>query len=97
MNFNMLGSNNSNAGRTSFCPACGAKVPSDAAFCPDCGKKIQVFGKSHIEEVAAQFELPVLAQLPIDPKVAEAFDNGLMETVDTSAVAGVIEAIKKAE
>ena len=65
--------------------------------CPDCGKKINVFGKSHIDEIAASFQLPVLAKLPIDPSVAEAFDNGLMETVDATAVAGVIEAIEKAE
>jgi len=65
--------------------------------CPDCGKKINVFGKSHIDSIAAQFNLPVLAKLPIDPSVAEAFDNGLMETVDTAAVAGVIEAINNAE
>ena len=61
---------------------------------PDCGKKISVFGKSHIDEIAAQFNLPVLAKLPIDPNVAESFDNGMMETVDTEAVNGVIEAIK---
>ena len=65
--------------------------------CPDCGKKINVFGKSHLDEIAAKFELPVLARLPIDPSVAEAYDNGLMETVDTTAVNGVIEAIKNAE
>ena len=65
--------------------------------CPDCGKKINVFGKSHLDEIAAQFNLPVLARLPIDPAVAEAYDNGLMETVNTDAVAGVIEAIEKAE
>ena len=65
--------------------------------CPDCGKKINVFGKSHLDEIAAQFELPILARLPIDPKVAEAYDNGLMETVNTDGVAGVIEAIEKAE
>jgi len=64
--------------------------------CPDCGKKISVFGKSHIDEIAAQFDLPVLAKLPIDPTVAEAFDNGLMETVNTDAVADVIEAVKNA-
>ncbi len=63
--------------------------------CPDCGKKISVFGKSHLDEIAAKFELPVLARLPIDPSVAEAYDNGLMETVDTAAMAEVIEAIKK--
>ena len=64
--------------------------------CPDCGKKIEVFGKSHINEIAAKFELPVLAKLPIDPSVAEAYDNGLMETVNTDAVGSVIDAILKA-
>ena len=62
--------------------------------CPDCGKKIQVFGKSHIDEIAAQFGLPVLAKLPIDPTIAESFDNGLMETVATDDFTGVIEAIQ---
>ena len=62
--------------------------------CPDCGKKIEVFGKSHLDEIAAGIELPVLARLPIDPKVAECYDNGLMETVDTENVSGVIAAIE---
>ena len=65
--------------------------------CPDCGKKINVFGKSHLDEIAAQFNLPVLARLPIDPAVAEAYDNGLMETVNTEALAEAVEAVKKAE
>ena len=64
--------------------------------CPDCGKKIEVFGKSKLDAVAAEFNLPVLARLPIDPKVAEAYDNGLMETVDTEAVADVIKAVENA-
>ena len=62
--------------------------------CPDCGKKINVFGKSHLDEVAAQLELPILARLPIDPAVAEAFDNGQMETLDTTGLDAVIQAIK---
>ena len=65
--------------------------------CPDCGKKIQVFGKSKLPEVAESFGLPILAKLPIDPQVAECFDNGLMETVNTDGVSAVIEAIEKAE
>ena len=65
--------------------------------CPDCGKKIQVFGKSHLDEVAAKFELPILARLPIDPAVAEAYDAGLMETVNTDALTGAVEAVEKAE
>lgn len=62
--------------------------------CPDCGKKIEVFGKSHLDEIAAQNNLKVLARLPINPQIAQAYDSGLMESVDTQVVAGVIEAIK---
>ncbi len=65
--------------------------------CPDCGKRLEVFGKSRLDEVAEAFNLPVLARLPIDPKVAEAFDSGLMEAVDTKAIKNVIEALKAAE
>ena len=65
--------------------------------CPDCGKKINVFGQSHLDEIAASFGLPVLARLPIDPNVAMAYDNGMMETVDTSKVDGVIAAVEQAQ
>ena len=58
--------------------------------CPDCGKRIKVFGEGHLDEVAQNLGLPVLARLPIDPKVAEAYDNGLMETIDTEPVNPVI-------
>lgn len=61
--------------------------------CPDCGKKISVFGESHLDETAAELAIPVLARLPIDPKVAETFDNGLMETIDTDKLNPVIEKI----
>ena len=47
--------------------------------CPDCGKHIEVFGKSRVEEVAAQYGVPVLAKLPIDPKLAEAVGAGCIE------------------
>lgn len=64
--------------------------------CPDCGKKINVFGKSHLDEIAAEKGLPILARLPIDPAVAEAFDNGQMETVNTDALKEAVEAVKAA-
>ena len=65
--------------------------------CPDCGKKINVFGKSHLDQIAAENNLPILARLPIDPTVAEAYDNGQMETVNTDPLAGAIEAVKAAQ
>ena len=63
--------------------------------CPDCGRKIEVFGKSKLDEVAKEFDLPVLARLPIDPRVAECYDSGLMETVNTDIMEQVIEKIEK--
>ena len=63
--------------------------------CPDCGKRLSVFGESRLEEVAAGFGLPVLAKLPIDPAVAQAFDQGNMETLDTEDLRGVAEAVEK--
>ena len=64
--------------------------------CPDCGKKINVFGESKLDEIAEAFNLPILARLPIDPKVAESYDSGRMEDVDTSKMEKVLEAVEKA-
>ena len=50
--------------------------------CPDCGKKIEVFGKSHVAEMAEKYDLPVLASLPIDPMVAGFMDAGEAESID---------------
>lgn len=61
--------------------------------CPDCGKKISVFGESHLDETAEELGIPVLARLPIDPKVAQTFDNGLMETIDTTELNSVLDKI----
>jgi Mrp family chromosome partitioning ATPase len=47
--------------------------------CPDCGREIKVFGESHIAEVADRHGIQVLGRLPIDPKIASACDNGLIE------------------
>ena len=63
--------------------------------CPHCGEKIEPFGPSHLEETARQFDLDVLGRLPIDPKIAEACDEG---TVDTALPEGLLpEAIELIE
>lgn len=40
--------------------------------------QIKVFGDSHIEEIAANYDLKVLGKLPIDPSLAKVCDNGQM-------------------
>lgn len=47
--------------------------------CPDNGKDYAVFGESHLDEIAAEYALPVLAKLPIDPKLSAACDKGVIE------------------
>lgn len=50
--------------------------------CPDNGKEYQIFGDSHIEEIADEHNLKVLAKLPIDPKISAACDKGIIEAYD---------------
>lgn len=50
--------------------------------CPDNGKDYQVFGDSHIEEIAEAHELDVLAKIPIDPQIATACDKGMIEDLN---------------
>lgn len=50
--------------------------------CPDCGKRISVFGKSHLEEIAQTYHLPVLGKIPVDSSIAEACDGGRVEDID---------------
>ena len=63
--------------------------------CPDCGKEIQVFGKSNIDKVASELNVPVLCKLPIDPLVAQAMDEGLLEHAKVDAIAPAADAIEK--
>ena len=63
--------------------------------CPDCGKKLEVFGQSHVEEVAAEFGYPVLGKVPLDPKVAALCDKGLLELMENDYLDGAMEAIEQ--
>lgn len=47
--------------------------------CPDCGKHVELFGKSHAAEIAQRYNIPLTAQLPIDPKLAAGIDKGMIE------------------
>ena len=66
--------------------------------CPDCGKQIKVFGESHVDDVAAKYNIPVLAKCPIDPKLAECADQGLIEVYGgqyLNAAADAVQALLK--
>lgn len=57
--------------------------------CPDCKKRINVFGESHIEEVAEELEIPVFGKMPIDTKLAEYVEAERFWQVENEYLAGV--------
>ena len=63
--------------------------------CPDCGKEHSIFGESHVEETAKEFGIPSFAKLPIDPAIATFVDAGMVEEVNTDALAAIFEKISQ--
>ena len=57
--------------------------------CPDCGKQHKIFGESHIDSVAVEHGLKVLARLPMDPALAAACDAGKIESFQPNYLSGV--------
>jgi hypothetical protein len=53
---------------------------------PDTGKRYDVFGPSYADQVAELAAAPVLARLPIDPRVVELADTGRIEELDDPVV-----------
>ncbi len=66
--------------------------------CPDCGKEYKIYGESGIEGLAEKTGIPLLAKLPIDPRLASLVDRGiveLLESDDLDAAARAVEGFKK--
>ena len=65
--------------------------------CPDNGKNYKIFGETHIKEIADQYELSVLGNIPIDPKISAACDNGTIEDYDGNWLETIGETLEKME
>ena len=63
--------------------------------CPHCDERIAVFGDSHLDEIAAQYELQVLGKLPMDPKLARACDQGLIERFEGDYLSSAVSLLEK--
>ena len=63
--------------------------------CPDCGREYEIYGKSHINEVAEKFGYKVLARIPVDPKLASLCDKGMIELMDNDYLDKAAEEIEK--
>lgn len=63
--------------------------------CPDCGKKISVFGESHIEKIAGEHGIAVLAQIPIRPEMAGKVDEGAVEYIEADFMDFAADVVEK--
>jgi len=65
--------------------------------CPD-GSIQYIFGKGAAEEIAKEFNVPLLGQIPIDPRIREATDAGVpffLEYPDSEAAKVFLEIARK--
>ena len=80
-------------------PIVGVVENMSYVACPDCGKKIYLFGEGKREEAAKRHSLPLLAQMPIDPKLAALVAAGRIEEFDGTwldpAAADALEKTRK--
>lgn len=63
--------------------------------CPDNGKDYKIFGESHIEEIAKNHNLQVLAKVPIDPKISEACNQGEIELYKENHFDALLKTLEK--
>lgn len=50
--------------------------------CPCCNEQIKMFGESHIDAVAEEYGIPVLAKMPLVPEIAAICDAGSIEDIE---------------
>ena len=63
--------------------------------CPDCGKQHEIFGPSRVADVAAAFDIPHTARIPIDPAITARVDAGEVESVSGEFVAPMADSLEK--
>ncbi len=62
--------------------------------CPNCSEKHYIFGESKVAAMADQYNIDAVAQLPIDPRVPAAYDNGEIENVEFEALDTILAKIE---
>ncbi|MCR4782709.1 MAG: Mrp/NBP35 family ATP-binding protein [Lachnospiraceae bacterium] len=62
--------------------------------CSDCGKKMFPFGESHIDEIAKESNIEVLAKLPINPDFAKMCDEGRMDEFESDDFEKIVSKIE---
>lgn len=64
--------------------------------CPSCGEKHEIFGPSHIEELAQIVSTQTWERLPLDPQLSSMGDAGKITEFETPALNCIISALLEA-
>ena len=86
-----------NMARIMNVPVLGLVENMSYLSCPDCGKQIEVFGQSRAKSLAAEYGIPAVARMPLDPTIAKLADEGRIEDYDASALGEIFTEIQKAK
>lgn len=65
--------------------------------CPKCDEKVYVFGNESSKSNIEKSGLKVLAELPIDPKIAALVDKGEIEEYETNALDGILDMMEESK
>lgn len=76
-------------------PILGLVENMSYAVCPDCGKELKIFGESHLDEIAKEYEIEHTAKLPIDSKLSAAMDKGSIELFEGTWLDGMADMLAK--
>ncbi|MFC1913309.1 P-loop NTPase [Chloroflexota bacterium] len=77
-------------------PVLGVIENMSYLYIPEIDKKIELFGKSHGEEMARYAHAPLLGQVPIDPQLAKLCDEGNVERYDAKIMTQLGESLLQA-
>ncbi|MCR4561650.1 MAG: Mrp/NBP35 family ATP-binding protein [Bacilli bacterium] len=84
-----------NMAKTMNIPILGLIENMAYAKCPHCGEKLDIFGAGDLNKVAEQYGVPLLGELPIDPKLARLVDEGKIEEYSEHYLDKAVEVIEK--
>ena len=63
--------------------------------CPNCEEKHYIYGNGNTKEIAKNFNVDVISELPITPKYAKLCDNGEIENLEDELLVEVVSKLEK--
>ena len=63
--------------------------------CPDCGGVHHIYGESHIDDIAKEFDIDTVSKMEINPQIAKLADGGNIEKADCASLDNMADKVEK--